>query len=39
MPKLDGKSYGYGKSGMSGYKKALRAKRLKIKRIDIIILF
>ena len=21
MPKLDGKSYGYGKSGMSGYKK------------------
>ena len=32
MPKLDGKSYGYGKAGMSGYKKALMAKRLKIKK-------
>jgi hypothetical protein len=32
MPKLDGKSYGYGKAGMSEYKKALMAKRLKIKK-------
>lgn len=32
MPKLDGKKYSYNKSGMDAYKKALVAKKLKIKK-------
>ena len=35
MPKRCGKSYSYGKAGISAYKKALVAKRLKIKKEEI----
>ena len=32
MPKLDGKKYSYNKPGMDAYRKALLAKKLKIKK-------